>query len=364
MKKLVYLSAIAVAFALLLSLVGCDIILGGFPSNPTEGNADIEQVLPEDITLDNFLPEEGTDYYKSDWLSLVVSVNGYFFKMEYFSVDGNKRIYDNVYLYEEDYFYIITNDYRDIYASLSDPSDSEYAETEREQGFDIQANIKKSGIYRIVFDTLTSSFDLEYKAEIEAPVYYTIKDCSIFTSLNGWVQMQKNPENSEEFYIRALPVGQEDAISFHSDSHVSRYKITLDGQTEGRYASARKGMVTMNIGGEYDVFVNSKTYEVRMVLANPEEAEYSCIYHDGRDFVVMEEEDEPYIFRRTFTVDKKYTNLPRFYSASYQEYPLAVKGEYDFLYNNDDSYYFTETGDYYIIVNLLTFEITVEKMAE
>ena len=91
-----------------ISLVGC----GNGSGDPTipDYNADIQVVTPENIDAEHFVVEDGTTYYTSSGFSLWMEVNGDFREMKYFSIDGDKRVYDNVYLYVDDYFYIVTDD--------------------------------------------------------------------------------------------------------------------------------------------------------------------------------------------------------------------------------------------------------------
>ena len=124
-KKFLYLILALLFIISGVYLVGCNF---GDTSNNTDYNADVEEVNPENITIDDFIIEEGKTYYTSESLSLMMEVNGAFLEMSYFSLDGNKRVYDNLYFYVDDYFYMITGDYRDIYASLGDSTDTEYAE--------------------------------------------------------------------------------------------------------------------------------------------------------------------------------------------------------------------------------------------
>ena len=200
MKK-TFLCFIATLLILIsgISLVGCDMGTGT-PAIP-DYNADVQVVEPENIDVENFIAEEDTTYYTSPGFSLWMEVNGAFMEMDYFSLDGDKRVYDNLYFYVDDYFYIVTDDYKDLYASLGDSADLEYAEEEKEQGYDIQINVKKAGIYKLTFDVKTLKFDMEYKAEIETPVYYSIRNCSIYSKATSWVEMSVNPANVDEFVI-------------------------------------------------------------------------------------------------------------------------------------------------------------------
>ena len=158
MKKLfnnIILSLIV--FVSVFSLAGC---FGGTPSGPKDYNEDIKAVSPEDIKVEHFVIEENTTYYTSPGLSLCMSVNGHYMILDYFSLDGDKRVYDNLYFYKDDYFFIVTDDYKDWFASLGDENDKQYAEEEKEDGYDVQINIKTPGVYKVIFDTKTLKFDL------------------------------------------------------------------------------------------------------------------------------------------------------------------------------------------------------------
>ena len=348
-----------------LCLFGCDDLLGGGdPLDPVipDYNQDIEAVAPDNIETEHFVKEEDKTYYKSEGLSLWMSVNGEFLKMDYFSLEGKKRVYDNLYFYADDYFYMVTDDVRYLYVALKGGADTEYAQVERQDGEDVQVNIVKTGIYRLIFDCETLEFDLQFKSEIETPVYYTMKTCSIFSLATDWIEMEKSTENPDEFYINNFTVENGKHISFFSNIHTSNYKVTLDSSTDGKYADARKTAITMKVGGTYNIFVNSKTYEARLELVNPDTADYGCIYYDGTDFIELEpRETEPYIFVQRLTVDA-IDSLPDFYSLSYREFKLDAESEH--LSKTGKSYYFKKAGTYDIIINLRDFEITVEKLPE
>lgn len=342
--------------------IGCDI--GGDSTIP-DYNADIQVVMPENIDAEHFVVEEGITYYTSPGFSLWMEVNGAFLEMNYFYLDGNKRVYDNLYFYKDDYFYIVTDDYEDLYASLENDEDKEYAEEEKEQGYDIQLNVKKEGIYKLVFDTDTLKFDIEYKSEIETPVYYTIKNCQIYTKATNWVDMSINPNNTDEFVIKNFNIGVNQFISFQDRTHTSLYKTSVDVSCAEKYATYSYPTTTVNVGGKYDVYINAKTYVVRLELLNPETATYSCVYYDGTDFIALQpyKLDVPYIFHHQITVDK-YDSLPDFHTEKYKTYDLTVLDAEDVLMGSENNYYFKKSGTYDLIINLKTFEISVELLQE
>lgn len=346
-------------------LIGCGALVGGDPSEIPDYNADIQEVVPDSITTEHFVKEEGTTYYTSPGMSLWLSVNGEFFKMDYFSVEDGNRVYDNLYLYKYDYFAMATSDNYGWYAGLGDSEDFEYAEEDKAEGEEVWVEIKKDGIYKLVFDVDTLKFDLEYKSEIETPVYYTIKNCSIYSVATSWVEMSVNPSNADEFYVSYFAIGEGKGISFFNFIHTSNYNVTLSDDCNETYASAVRTNVVVNVGGNYNVYINRKTYVVRLELLNPETASYGCIYYDGTDFVEMEPQDVsvPYVFRRRITVDSKYQSLPEFHSKKYNTYKLRVVDS-DLLMIGEKYTYIKQVGTYDLIVNLKTFEISVELLTE
>ena len=355
------------------SFFGCDMGIGNLTNtgttNPTipDYNADIQIVAPENIEMEHFVVDENTTYYTSPGFSLSIEINGEFMVMDYFSIEGDKRVYDNLYLYPDDYFFMLTDDYKYLYASLGDSADFEYAEEEKQSGEDVQINVKKAGIYKLTFDVKTLKFDMEYKAEIQTPVYYTIKNCSIYSVATSWVEMSENPANTDEFVIHNYSVEAGKVISFFSNLHISNYKVTLDESIDNKLAAVRKTDVTVNVGGAYNIYINKKTYVVRMELINPDTATYGCVYYDGTDFITLEpyEADVPYIFRQRIVVTTQYTtDLPKFHSTAYRTYDLTVVDPTDVLMGSGKYYYFKQPGTYDVIINLKTFEITAELLPE
>ena len=343
------------------SLVGC---FNG--SNPPKNyNADIQEVLPEDIDIDYFVAEEGVTYYSSNALSLCVSVRGHFMIMDYFSLDGDSRIYDNIYFYKDDYFYMVTGDYKDLFASLKNDDDKEYAEEEKESGYDIQINIIKTGVYKVIFDTKALKFDLVYKSEIDTPKYYTMKNCSIYSVNTNWVEMSVNPNSQEEFYISNFNIATGKTISFFSNIHTSNYIPTLKSDSQ-KYAKCEKTDIRIIIGGNYNVYINSKTYEVRLELVNVETADYTCVYYNGSEFINLElvNQNVPYIFTYQIEVDtKNTTSVPNFYNTHYNKYDLDIVDSPEVISGTKYSY-FKEIGTYKLTINLKTFELRVELLPE
>ena len=332
----------------------------GEETPPRDYNADVQVVPPENVDSEHFVPEEDKTYYTSPGFSLWMEVNGAFLEMDYFYLDGSKRVYDNLPFYKEDYFYIVTDDLKDLYAGLGDSADTEYAEEEKQQGEEVQINIKKTGYYKVIFDTETLKFDLEYKAEITTPVYYTIPNCEIYSVATSWVPMSVNPDNEDEFFIQNFYVEAGKDIHFFNRVHTSHYKVTLDDACADKYASVRKTAVTINVGGSYNVYINKKTYVVRLELQNDPPPSYSLVYYDGADFITLSpyDEDVPDLFRYQLSVDASYTRVPDFHTKNYRTYRLAVEDS-NLLSKTSKYAYFKTAGEYELTINLQTFTISV-----
>ena len=172
--------------------------------------------------------------------------------------------------------------------------------------------------------------------------------------------MSVNPANPDEFMLQNIALGEKE-VFFYGKLHVSNYKITLDASCNDTLASARKNTLTVNVVGNYNVYINAKTYVVRLELLNPDTATYSCIYYDGSEYITLTpyEEDVPHVFRQRVVVTTKYTtSVPKFHSAKYQTYKLIAE-ESDLIMGSDGDYTFKQPGEYEIIINLRTFTFEV-----
>ena len=174
--------------------------------------------------------------------------------------------------------------------------------------------------------------------------------------------MSVNPANADEFVINNFSIGAGEFVSFYNNVHVSNYKVTLDKNINNKLASVRKTIVTVNVGGLYNVYINKNNYEVRFELLNPDTATYSCVYYDGTDFITLQpyELDVPYVFRQRIVVTTEYEKIPDFHTTKYRTYDLTVVDTMNVLMGN----YFKQPGTYDVIVNLKTFEITAEPLPE
>ena len=373
-------------FAILFILPSVFVMSGCFGSGTAGGNGYTPSI---DNTTDliDYTPSQGENQYGEDdelytskYLNFVTEINGYYSTNKPFEIDSenpNLRIYDNIYFYEYDFFQMMSSDYRYIWCSLSDENDTQYAEVEREQGEDIQTNIKKSGVYKVIFDTSTFLFDLEYKSEITTPVYEEIKNCDIYSTATSWTTMQKN---GDEFYILNYSVEKEKLVAFDSSfSHTSHYKTTIDEACKNRYihksGNKPKSDIWFMIGGKYNIYLNAKTYVVRVELVEANESSYSAVIYENKEFVNLQLENEniKYIFKHQITITtQKYGNydvvvdtLPKIYNSSYVEFNLTPTEESKaLLRETSGKYYFKKAGTYNITVNLQNFTIALAEVVE
>ncbi|MBO4594912.1 MAG: hypothetical protein J5697_04350, partial [Clostridia bacterium] len=220
-----------------------------------------------------------------------------------------------------------------------------------------QIDVKVSGIYKLIFDIVTKSFDVVYKAEITTPVYEEIEDCDIYSTATSWTSMQKS---GDKFQILNYHVGRAKLVAFFSGlSHTSQYKTTIAPESENRYVcksgTKPKSDVYFMIGGTYDIYIDAKTYVVSVELVSADEDGYSAVVYENNEFINLELADNEvkyvYTYRYTATSDiggygVVSDDMPRIFTASYQEYKLTATDE-SMTYlntNRNGGYYFKKPG--------------------
>ena len=296
--------------------------------------------------------------------------------------DPNKRIYDDLYLYQYDYFFMISGDYKDIWCRLSDRNDLEYVEVEKSEGEDVQVNVKVSGIYKLIFDTVTKSFDVEYKSEITTPVYEEILKCEIgYLDDSKEMVFVKMVKDGNELAITNIHFDIGQAIWFYSEfTHTSWYKTTIDESCVNKYVhkwgEKPSSEIIFIFGGTYNLYLNPKTYVVRVEAVSIDNDGYSAIIFDenGQEQSLQPaDQTAGYIFTFEKTVTGRTVgnvfvvteDLPVIYSASYQPYNLTLTEESKvFVSFYDDDICFKQAGKYIVTINLQTFEMGLTLLAE
>jgi len=367
-----------VAFCLFLALIFLSIsACSPTPSDASNGiyipdidnSMDIKEYKEEDyITGDE-------TYYLSDYISFIMEVRGYYQINVPFTLDNNNenlRIYDNMYFYEGDSFQLMSSDYNYIWATLKNEN-TEYLAPLREQGEDIQVDVKKSGVYKIILDIKTMIMDFEYKSAIDTPYYYPFKSCDIGTLVNEQIvysTMGVNPNNSDEFMISDYQAETGKLYSFYSGlSHTSNYKLTV-AEDSKQYISPTQfeTSVVFNISGKYNIFVNKMTYQVR-VEADPTSLVYDCVAYENGEFVALTPKDPAvkYVFEYQYEATSDVggygivsDDVPDFYNKSYKKYELTIEESSLLGKNSKGEYYFKKKGQYLLTIDLLNLTLKVE----
>ena len=383
MKKKIF--CLIISFLMMingLSLVGCD-IFGNFNDDnddenefpKIENSVDLNEYTPTNEEDNIYI--EGEKYYTSKAVDLVTEVNGNYSINRPFTLDKeneNKRIYHNIYFYEEDFFQIIyykkVNDLGSIYAILSDESDKEYAQVEyTEKGNPLQINIIKEGVYNLILDIETFGIDMVKVKDIDTPVYETIKSCELYVhiSLNNYsyTEMTLNKETGEYYIQKEIP--RNASLGFFNSSHMGRYKITIDESINNSIIwknNTDKDSIRVHVGGNYKIYINAKTYKVRVELLNADNAKYYCQvgWQQNKELSAVST-NTPYLFEYEFEAQGKiedpYVEIPDFYPELGMPYNLQVIDEDGFVAYD---IYLKESGRYKLTVNLKEFTLKVEKI--
>ncbi len=342
-------------------------------------------LAPIGPVINNDTDLEATDddnLFTSVGLDLVTEINGSFTANKPFSLDSgnsNKRVYDNLYLYQYDYFYMISSDYTDIWCRLSDKTDLQYVEIEREDGEDIQVNVKVSGIYKLIFDTVTKSFDIEYKSEITTPIYEEILKCEIgYLDASKNLQFIKMQKKDDELVVENFQIDSGKSVGFYSEfTHTSWYKTTLEEVSASKYVYKQGTKPSTDVyfmfSGTYNVYLNPKTYVVRIEVVSIDA--YSAVVYENNEFKNLQLADQNvkhiFVYYMTVTSMEAYDfnivmeELPKIYNASNRQYNLQLTEESLSLVRfSYDKTYFDEEGTYRITINLQTFEMDLELLPE
>jgi len=318
----------------------------------------------------NITPVENQEgYYTDSNLAFCAEIRGSYKSNRPFTLDAqneNLRVWDNIYLYEYDYFQMIASGRADIFYSVNS-EDLEYVDIDDRFA---QATVKegKSGIYKITFDLSTKVFDLQLKSEITTPIYEKMDGCDVYSLKSGFTQLTQNPNNSEELMISNYAIESGALISFHNhgEVHLSNYKVILDSAIQGKYATALEDgdkHVSFAIGGVYNLYVNPTTYAVRAELTNPDTADYTLqVYETSEDIITLTPVDPsvPYIFNYTVTVRER-QSLPIFISAGYTMYDLSLNPS---EYVHSEYEWFIIPGTYRLEINLKTFTVTANYLPQ
>jgi len=381
-KQIRVVLALVLMLPLMMVLSACSLFGSGVPG----------LVGPQINNQDDLMNAGEDNMYRSKRLNLVTEINGSYKIDRSFELDPqdeNKRIYNDLYLYKYDYFYMTTNDNKYIWCRLSDKSDLDYVTVEQEMGEDIQINVNVTGKYKLIFDIVTKAFDIEYLGEVTTPVYEEIEDCEVgyLVDVNGKEELQfaEMQVVGDELALMGMHFAVGQSVGFYSTfTHTSWYKTTIEESCVNKYlykiGEKPSTNVYFMIGGQYNIYLNPKTYVVRAELVAADENGYGAyvFVDENLNLVALElvNEDVNYEFEFQCRVVSQVVgnteivieNLPEIYNAKYQKYHLVPTAEsLDLLREStskDGLYYFRKAGTYRLMINLKTFEIGVELMPE
>ncbi|MBR2988909.1 MAG: hypothetical protein IKC64_04205 [Clostridia bacterium] len=356
-------------------LVGCDFFDG------LDDDDDEPPKIDNSIDLDEFTPtpddpdydyDDGDIYYTSSQTDLITEIYGKYTIDRPFTLDKDndkKRIYHNIYFYEEDFFQVLyyknINQLGKFYAILADPTDTQYVSIKKDQGGNpYQFDIVSPGIYDLVLDTETFAIDVVRIGDIVTPVYETIKSCELKIQVsqnNVTYKTMTLDTDTNEYYIEtAIP--RDAIIGFYSaETHSSHYKLGVGTALNNQifyhnYPGYQS--VNVSVGGTYRVYLNAKTYVFRLELTNPDTAEYYCQVEWNQNNILSPVSDEtPYLFEYNMTTQEHNEEVPRFYPELGMAYDLTVLGDGEVVSGGD----ICTPGAYKLTVNLKQFTLTVEQ---
>lgn len=388
MKRLILFFLITLlTLIFIFTFAGCDMLLGDLGGTGGGGNNnDDPPQIDNETDLNVFVPQpedggyiEGETYYKSNSVSLVTEVNGNYSIDRPFTLDKDdesKRIYHNLYLYEGDFFQVIYYKEGDllgqIFASLSDEGDSQYATVEYDDGGNpLQLNIIEQGVYDLILDVETMAIDMVKVSDIDTPVYETITSCEIYVHMGlsnyTYTEMAFNEETNEFYIEKEIP--RDAVVGFFSASHTSRYNITVEDEAMDKvlyWNDQSPNGYHASVGGLYKIYLNAKTYQVRVELLNPDTAEYYCqVGTLENNELSPVSASTPYLFEYTFVAvaerNDPYVSLPRLYPELGMKYKLSIIDEQDVTALDE---YVDGSGTYKLTINLKDFTLTVEKISD
>lgn len=374
-KKIVGLLAMATILCSGLALASCN-GFGDFSGSDSEfpqiDNAvDLNVFTPATDDENTYLENE--TYYTSKSVDLVTEIHGRYSISRPFTLDkddANKRIYHNIYFYEEDYFQVLyykdVNALGSVYAVMSDETDTEYAELEYTgKGSPLQINITKKGVYNLVLDIQTLGIDMIKVGDIDTPVYEKITSCelNIHVSLENYTYTPMTLDTATgEYYIQAeIPL--QASIGFYSDSHISHYKMEVEPSLKDTliyWNFNSPSQVRVHVGGTYKIYFHAKTYVLRLELQNPDTASYYCQvgWKENKELTAVSPAT-PYLFEHEYVVEKADSQVPSIYPYLGMKYALYLINDDGFV---EYDTYFAEAGTYKLTVNLKEFTLTIEKI--
>lgn len=337
---------------------------------------------------------EGT-FYKSDLYDMHCTIAGYFTYGRPFTLGEteNIHIYNNLCLYEGDEFFIAKNKSRnqgsflpnfDYCFKLKDESDTQYvtidSPAEDPTCGSLFVNQGKDGVYKITFDTETQLIDLEYLSEIETPKYDVLSGVDIQnihdSSDKKTTRMRENPDNPDEICVLGYSIPMYASIIF--PNNLGCYtRVWLDASYVNTARTfTKRELLRFSRGGVFNVYLNTKTYVVRLEQLDYETAKYNCYYifvndanPNGDALAMTQDAEHPYIYHLDNFSNRKelgFISTIRFVDIEPNE-----RGTYKYVLeptntnisrDDNNGYFFTVGGTFNITINLKEGTLDAQKI--
>ena len=382
-KNMVKYARLILLPLLVLPLSACDFFGGSSTSK--------EEVLSK--IAENELDEEekatGQTYYKSDLFELHTTIAGYFsYGRKFFIPKDNPdlHVYDNLYLYEGDEFFVAKNkgsnrfgisDF-DFCFELLDPSDEQYVDIKvdkidsRVGSLFIKEN--KDGVYKVSFDIKTLKIDIDFIKEIDTPRYDYLSHCDATVIKGESKTMKVNPNNEDELMAEGMNIPMYSSLVF--DNNIDCYtRVWLDESLVNQVRTfTKRELLHFSVGGIYNLYLNRRTYVVRVELTNPESATYNCYYAsemtNWEKVALTKRSDSNHIFELknyiNYKEDVTYVtvNFLDYEAEDNVSYPYYLTSKSDLITISDSkkSIRLTQKGTFDITVDLLEGTVDAQKV--
>ena len=378
-RKMVKFAKLVLLPLMVLPLSSCDFFGGSSTSREEVLSSVPESELNEEEKA------TGETYYKSDLFELHTTIAGYFsYGRKFFVPKDNPdlHVYDNLYLYEGDEFFVAKNkgssrfgipDF-DYCFELEDPNDMEFVNVDIDEMDKTVGSLfikeKKDGVYKVSFNIKTLRIDIDFLREIDTPRYDYIAHCDATVIHGQSMTMKANPNNEDELMAEGMNIQMHSSLVF--DNNLGCYtRVWLDESLINQVRTfTKRELLHFSVGGVYNLYLNRRTYAVRVELTNPESATYNCYYAsemtNWEKVALTKRSDSNHIFEL-----KNYTNYKDdiMYSVvnflDYEpednaSYPYYLTSKTDLIRISDSkkSIWLTQKGTFDITVDL--FEGTVD----
>ena len=353
-----------------LSLTACDFFNAGSKEET------LTQIAQSELTEEE--KASGETYYTSDLYELHTTIAGYFNygRKFYIPADNqNLHVYDNLYLYEGDEFFIAKNKGGNKYGipdfdycfELEELADEEYVTVDvaKEDATVGSLFLKegKDGVYKVTFNKETLKINIDYIKEIDTPRYDYIEHCDALIIQGQSKVMKANPNNQDELMVEGFNVPIHSSLVFVNNLGCYT-RVWLDESLVNQVRTfTKRELLHFSVGGTYNFYLNRKTYVVRVELTNPDTASYTCAYAsemtNWEKVSLSKKSGSNHIFE--LKDYKNYKESTIYSTINFVDYDASDKASYPYyLKSGCDLVEISESKKTILIRQKGTFNITVD----